>query len=468
MFTLRLPPVLRGLACGVALLAAWPGVAAAFEVIFTFTGTSGGGHPTFPPVADSMGNLYGTTESGGKHPAGCSQGCGTIYKLVPPSSSGAAWTEKTLYSFTNGATGANPGSGLIADGVGNYYGTAQVGGISGTSACPQGCGTIYRLSPPAKGQTKWTYTVLYAFNGTTDGGLPFGAIVFDGKGNLYGTTQFQGESCMQSAGCGTAYKLAPPAAGKTAWTYTVIHHFTGNDGKTPDGQEPFGGLTIDANGTLYGTTIYGGDYQACTYGCGTVFELTPPSKSGGKWTEDILFSFDRKNGYGPEAPVSLENGMIFGTTSFGGGGSGLVFSLSPPTSGSGAWSEAILYKFGGTHDGVVDGAFPIAGLYFDQSGDILGDTGFGGGGPCAYKQYPAGCGTIFQLTPPAAVGGKWTETVLHAFNGTTDGAVPTSSIVSNGAGALFSAASRGGQSGSSNSVNPLSVHHGFGTAFSVQ
>jgi uncharacterized repeat protein (TIGR03803 family) len=231
------------------------------KVLYTFTGGADGGDPYVGVIRDSAGNLYGTTGYGGDTGCGTQhgQGCGTVYKV---DSSG---TETVLYDFKWGSTGAFPSSGLIRDAAGNLYGEAKLGGNEQIYDCDGywGCGVVYRLSPDG------TYTVLYAFN-YTDGFEPFGGLVRDAAGNLYGVTADGGEKGSNCNGgdCGLVFKL------DTTGKETVLHAFTGGT----DGAWPDGGLAIDAAGNLYGTTQDGGDFN-CVYngvkGCGVVFKITP-------------------------------------------------------------------------------------------------------------------------------------------------------------------------------------------------
>jgi uncharacterized protein YceK len=244
-------------------------------VLYSFTGGSDGSNPR-AVIFDSKGALYGTTFNGGgtgscSGPNGMVQpGCGTVFKLTPPATGHTQWTEIVLYSFTGGSDGGNP-SGVILDSKGALYGTTlNSGGGTGCSvAFGQGCGTVFKLTPPAAGQTQWTLTVLHTFTGGSDGGNPFAGLIFDSKGALYGTTANNGASDGSGCnnvpyGCGTVFKLTPPAAGHTQWTKTVLHSFTGGS----DGSFPSAGLIFDSKGGLYGTTRNGGPS-----GDGTVFKL---------------------------------------------------------------------------------------------------------------------------------------------------------------------------------------------------
>ena len=143
-----------------------------------------------------------------------------------------------------------------------------------------GCGTVFKLTPPAKGQTAWTETVLYSFcsqPSCSDGVNPYAGLIADKEGALYGTTLAAGVAQLG----GTVFKLAPPAKGQTAWTETVLYRFSGGS----DGADPFAGLIADKQGALYGTTIGGG--SGCSSGCGTVFKLNLcPEPKWNDWREN--------------------------------------------------------------------------------------------------------------------------------------------------------------------------------------
>src|SRR5207245_831479 len=176
-----------------------------------------------------------------------------------------------------------------------------------------GFGTVFELSPNADGT--WTESVLYSFNANPDAQGPFGGVIFDAAGNLYGTTASGG-----SSGDGTVFELSPVAGG--GWTETVLYSFT----NTPDGENPETSLVMDTAGNLFGTTIFGG-----SAGGGCVFELSP---NGTGWTESVLFNFTGSNGLEPGGPLVFDSaGNLYGTSADGGSGHvGTVFELSPGSS----------------------------------------------------------------------------------------------------------------------------------------
>jgi uncharacterized repeat protein (TIGR03803 family) len=205
-----------------------------------------------------------------------------------------------------------------------------------------------------------------------------------------------------------------------------------------DGGTPVEGLIADKDGNLYGTTALGGGSSACPSGCGTVFELIPPTTPGGAWTETQLQVFQgvANEGDTPVGPLAFDkSGNLYGVTSGEGGVSngGTVFELSPPAAPGGSWTETVLHIF--PLDGsTTNGPTPRGGLIFDGDGNLYGVTVFGGlltacsGNPC---------GTVFELSPPASVGGNWTETTIYEFQGTNDGFWPQSGLIFDRTGALY-------------------------------
>src|SRR6202020_2077816 len=232
---------------------------------------------------------------------------------------------------------------------------------------------------------------------------------------------------------------------------TVLHSFAGG---TADGTAPDIGVVADKTGNLYGTTQYGG-----AAGNGTVFQLSPPSTKGGAWTETVLYSFQGGlDGYTPYAGVVLDAvGNLYGTTIYGGENNlGIVYELSPPALSGGTWTETILHVF----TGGSDGSYPSGNLKIDGKGNLYGTTQHGGTerGDCGL-----GCGTVFEMTPPATKGTAWIESILYAFTGYVsstsqgDGAFPQAALIMDTEGSLYGTTFRGG-------ANP-SCWGGCGTVF---
>ncbi len=370
------------------------------------SGASDGANPAFGNlVSGPDGNLFGTTGSGGEYDSGA------VFELASNGSGG--WTETILYSFkNNGRDGTLPKAGLVFDAAGNLNGTTYQGG----TYCYGGCGTVFKLSPNQDGS--WSETVLHSFGGDNDGFYPYGGLVLDALGNLYGTTYNGG--IYES---GTVFKLRPNQNG--TWTEAVIHSFNDNG---IDGEGPWAGLIIDALGNLYGTASEGGTHCA-PFGCGTVFELSPNQNGG--WSEKVLHSFG--NGTDGSTPLSSlvfdSAGNLYGTTIQGGTqGAGTAFQLTPD--GRGGWNERVLHSFGQGNDGVN----PDAGLVFDVSGNLYGTT---------YQGGVKNAGTVFVLTPTE--GGDYSETVMHNFSPADgDGSYPQSGLISGSSGNLYGTTLEGG------------------------
>jgi uncharacterized repeat protein (TIGR03803 family) len=271
---------------------------------------------------------------------------------------------QVLYSFgTNSNDGITPNGDLVFDDAGNIYGTTPLGG----SVCNSECGAAFELSPSSG---SWMETIIYNFGNDSDGASPRAGLIFDGSGNLYGTTFYGG-----THGAGVVFELSPPPAGGT-WIETVLWNFGG----AGDGGNPNGKLTWDASGNLYGTTA----------GLGTVFELSPAS---GGWTEKVLYHFcpaypDCSDGAEPMAGVTFDNaGNLYGTTYFGGAshgfGPGVVYELSPASGGG--WTETTLYRFS-----TKSGYQPLSEVSFDKAGNLYGTV---------YQGARYGCGGVFQMIP---------------------------------------------------------------------
>jgi uncharacterized repeat protein (TIGR03803 family) len=280
----------------------------------------------------------------------------------------------------------------------------------------------------AQGQT---YTVLYSFTGGADGGNPFAGLTMDAAGHLYGTAATGG------AGYGTAFELRRAGRG---WVLVPLYTFAGGN----DGATPYGRVIIGGNGTLYGSTVYGGGSSRCVAGCGTVFNLRTPALTCSRvlcpWTENVLHAFQGiflNDGVAPIGGLAFDpTGTLLGVT-LGGGlrGKGTVYELTPS---NGGWTENVLHDFRG---GGNDGERPYAGVVVDHVGNLYGTTQNGG-------RYDGG--TAYQLTHTAS---GWVESIMHSFLQVTDGAHPAGLIMDT-AGNLYGGTSGGGQ-------------HGTGTVFEL-
>jgi uncharacterized repeat protein (TIGR03803 family) len=380
-----------------------------YQVIHNFAEGLDGDEPAAGLSMDGAGKLYGTTFEGDFL-------TGTVFKLTP---TGSSWLLNPLFLFTkDGSGGAIPYARVIIGKDGTLYGTTGFGGS--LQNCPDGCGTVFNLrptpTPPFTPLTPWVETPLYRFGGASDGANPAGAdLIFDQAGNIYGTT-YSGGANTCSGGCGIVYKLTPSNG---SWTESIVYTFGQSGG---DGQHPWGGVTFDQFGNLYGTTVYGG-----ASGNGTIYQLTP---SGSGWTETILYSFaNGTDGANPYAGLIFDQmGNLYGAAGTGGAGNGgTVFELTPS---NGSWKFNLLYSFPGISGQFAEG--PVANLSFDSAGNLYGTTHGSG----AYN-----FGSVFKLTPGK---GSWTLTSLHDFTGGNDGGYPRSNIIFDKKGNMFGTAASGG------------------------
>jgi hypothetical protein len=282
---------------------------------------------------------------------------------------------------------------------------------------------VFELS---KQSGTWTETVLYNFGGGSGGAYPRAGLVMDKQGNLYGTTDVGGipGACNSSGfagyGCGTVFELSPTGNG---WTETILYAFTGG----ADGGFPYAALILDKSGNLYGTTYVYGYSGGCNgYGCGAVYKLTH-GKNG--WIESTLYAFTgvADGGYPVAGLIFDPAGNLYGTTSaFGPYYYGTVFQLHPT---NGGWKENTIYTFTGGADGGSSQAALVG------KGTILYGTTYGGGtgtGCGLFGVYP--CGVVFSLTHGTK---GWTENVLYAFQGSTDGGLPEASVTVSPSGSLM-------------------------------
>jgi len=397
-------------------------------ILYTFTGFNREGYyPNNDIVLGPAGQIYGTTSYGG--PTGLN---GTVFELTP---SGDAYTQTTLYGFPF-SDGNRPESGLVADASGNFYGTTLLGGGADV-------GAVFKLQPSGN------ETLLYSFSGTSDNGnnsvFP-SSLILDTAGNLYGAAEETGTRQY-----GSVFELSPAAHG--TYTQKNLVNMSGVS------DHPLGNLIFDNSGNLYGTSLDGG-----TQGFGSVFELTP--KANGTWAETVIYSFGGYPVDGSNPSVGLifdAAGNLYGTTAKGGPssschgsqlkpvGCGTVFELQPVAGGN--WQELVLHSFLGA---TGDGATPAGNLILDGGGNLFGTTTEGGtkSNGCSGGDGPAGCGTVFELSPS---NGNWTETILYEFtNANGDGSYPEGGLVEDPAGNFYGTTLHGGTSS-----------EGYGTVFEL-
>jgi uncharacterized repeat protein (TIGR03803 family) len=404
--TPRCISIMLGVALALALTSpAWG--SPNYKVLHNFGSSSDGSIPYGPPTLDRAGNLYGVTIGGPGY-----YGNGVVFELTPHAKGN--WKETIPYEFSGGQ-GAIPWGSLLLDGSGGLYGT--MGGIEGDvfrlspasggwtnsvlymdGAGPgllidkagnlygdigpgdyYGAGAIGKLSSTSNG---WVYTQLYSYcgpPGCPDGDGEPAPPIWDGKGNMFGTTTDGGiaqPACWTSFGCGVIFEMTPTGDG--TWTYHVLHRFASYP---TDGQTPYGGLVMDASGNFYGTTEFGG-----SKGNGTVFKL---AFTHGHWKKTVVYDFpDWHDGSLPNSTLVVDKvGNLYG---IGGGGNqgcgpytcGVVFKLTPQKNGQ--WTYSAVHKFTGP-----DGNFPI-GVIVDGKGNLFGTTSAGG----TYNS-----GVAFEITP---------------------------------------------------------------------
>jgi uncharacterized repeat protein (TIGR03803 family) len=336
------------------------------SALWKFSGGADGAEPLFEELLPTTKRisprttLYGSTGTGGASNAG------TVFALT-----GKKLT--TLWAYTGGSDGSYPEGAVVADKSGALYVTAQFGGGQSN------CGTVIKLSPPAKGRNTWTESTIWTFTDGNDGCYPADGLLIDKSGVLYGSAGNGGTN-----GVGTVFALLPPQGQHMAWAEQTLWSFTGGvDGANPET------LTAGKSGVLYGMTYSGGSNQV-----GAVFSLTPPNNGKGPYAEQTLWSFTGgKDGSYPLAPVTLDkSGALYGTTSYGANNNnGSVFKVTPPAQGQGAWTETTLWDFSG-----IDGSSPGGGLTPDKNGVLYGTTYAGGTGTnCDDPAY--GCGVAYSL-----------------------------------------------------------------------
>jgi uncharacterized repeat protein (TIGR03803 family) len=373
----------------------------ALTTLASFNGTDGA-EPVAGLVADGLGNLYGTTQTGGTGDSGAG---GTVFELKTGSH-----VPTTLVDF-NFTDGAEPQGSLILDGAGTLYGTTDVGGL-GDDGIGDHDGTVFEITAGSN-----TPTTLYNFNGTTDAGNPAGSLYMDSSGNLYGTVPLS----LFSNG-GIVYEL--PAGPRT---YTPLDTFPTNHGG------PTAGLIADSQGNLYGSALVGGPTQN-----GSIFELT-----AGSHTFSTVATFNGTDGSGPVGNLAVDSkGDLFGVTGEGGtDNDGTIFEIV-----AGSNTVTTLGTFNN-----INGADPLNGVYLDASGNLFGTTEVGGDQNTTSSYGVVGAGTIWEV--PA---GTHTITTLYAFTGFADGGYSESSLIADGAGDFFGTTSTGGTAGGDGTIFELS------------
>jgi uncharacterized repeat protein (TIGR03803 family) len=380
-----------------AALAPIAAQAKGFQIEYAFTGGSAGSFAAGGPVVGPEGELYGMTQRGG---SGCTTkgrfaGCGVAYRLA------ADGVYTVLHQF-NGTDGQQPTGELVRDAAGNLYGVTSFGGRARMCPIFGGCGVAFKLAPDG------TFTLLHAFQGGLDPAYPFGGMIADAAGNLYGATS---EGCFHRnvRGYGCIYKIAPDG------TLSVLHRFQNG----ADGSDPSGPLVLDPAGNLYGVTDIDN-----TANRGNVFKIAPDG------TFTVLHDFTGAPGDvgGPSSGIIRDAaGTIYGVSDDGGAfNAGAVFSLAADG------TERVLHSFAGGSDG----RYPESGLTIDGAGNLYGVTTEGGSSGCAGR----GCGIVYRISPD----GK--ERILHVFHA-VHGKLPVAKLAFDAQGNLQGTVTLGGGNG---------------------
>ena len=337
-----------------ALVVAQFASAQTYQVLHNFTGNGDGGLPPYTLAQDSAGHLFGTANMGGQN------GAGIVFKFTHTNSN---WVLSPLYNFSD--QDGQPGWGVTLAPDGTIYTVAMYASVLGGP-----CGTALHLrpspTPPRSVFNTWNGTALRTYVKSEEG-CPTGNLLLDSAGHLFGVTQDGGPN-----GWGSVFELTQNGSG---WTESILYAFQGQN----DGGAPYSGLIMDSAGNLYGTASAAGANRQ-----GVVFELKP---SGGGWSEQVLYTFQGGNDGGqPVAGLIFDTaGNLYGATaSWGSGGGGIVFKLTPS---GGSWTYSVLTSLTGS-----DG--PVASLTMDPHGTLYGTT---------FMDDSFGYGSVFKLTPSGGV-----------------------------------------------------------------
>jgi uncharacterized repeat protein (TIGR03803 family) len=305
---------------------------------------------------------------------------------------------------------------------------ALLSGCSGPNSVTSGA-PLTPSVPAAKRAASSSERVIYNFTGGNDGGDPATGLTIANAGNLYGTTVVGGASS-----CGTVFELRP--LGSPSWQEKILYSF----GCYADGKNPYGGVTFDSQGNIYGTTVSGGSGGSCgSSGCGVVYKL-------GSKSETVLHSFaGGTDGFGPGGPVAFNSaGELFGTTPDGGKfGDGVVYELTPHGR---TWSERVIHAFTGGKGGSTGS---LGSLLIDASGNLYGVTELAGAHDA---------GTVYRLSP--ATKNKWKFTTLYAFRGEPDAGSPYGGLIADSSGNLYGTTYYGGANGEGAVFELVAKKHG--------
>lgn len=391
--------------------------------------TNSGSNTTLPSVADS----YATNlASGSAH-------------------------ETVLHFFKGPPDGTLPNVGrLVFDRAGNLYGATNTGGSGKCKfrAIVTGCGVVFELTRGAG--HGWSEHVIYSFKNIEDGAGPYSTLTVDPAGDIYGVTMAGGNrGCVPLFwvyhGCGTAFELTH--SGKR-WKKSILHVFSG----ATDGGNPVTSLVRDSAGNLYGTAHCGGAVYSCYTegsGAGVFFVL---QSNHGAWSEKVLFDFGQpSNGSFPAGDLTPK-----GTRTIYGATVGSVYEMTR-SPGSSTWRERTLWVFPSPPYGDIFNG----GIVFDGAGNLYGTTY--GGGDLKCRGSVSGCGVVFELM--RAPSGLFTEIVLHAFSGGSDGSLPDAGLAIDSSGRLYGTTTNGGDlrcnNGGGCGVAFVLTPHGTGSTYRV-
>lgn len=374
----------RMLAAGLAVLGALvigPPLGEAGDPITTLHSFNQSGYtPDAGIVADRRGDIFGTTTSGGTGPCDADAGCGTVFRILPPDDARPHWTYQPIYDFQGGADGYFPTAPVTLGDSGAVYGYPAGGSY----------GTVFRLRPPSPAGTRWKFEILYVFEGQDDGDLlHVSAPLLLHRGLVYGIASGGAKGCGAD-GCGSVFRLDPGAAGEL-WTKTTLFAFAG--GVT--GGRPQWIAGFDADGALYVSTASDK---------GAVVRLSPSATPNGTWDEKVLTTFaGGLDGSAPDDLILAPNGTLFGLAVATREAGGLVFQLTPSSTGV-YWRRSVV-RYVKDHDYAPNSlAFGTGGTLI---GTIFGDPDFF-------------AGSLYQLTRPAELGATWIYTELWDFNSGPD------------------------------------------------
>lgn len=377
--------------------------AQASESVLLSFNTPQGVHPLSPLVADGNGNFYGTASSGGAN------NCGVLFEL---SQVAGKWTETVLFSCQGHQ--AVPNGPLTFDKSGNIYGVTQ----------SYNSGSILEFKQSGNGT--WTQALVHPF--TTNEGMPNLDLTWDSAGNLYGTTQ------VDSTGFdGEVFELSPQSNG--SWNETILYKFPAPD----RAGMPTAGVIFDSKGNLYGPTYFGVRGNDSS---GGIYELSP--QSNGPWAFTLIHNFTVSAGGGPYSRLVFDSsGNLYGAAAQAGAKfAGEIFELTPGAGGS--WDEKPIHTF----ESGSDGYYPVGAPVFDESGNLYGAT-IWGGNACSDNV----CGIVYELSPNSE--GGWKETILHRFASALDGSEPNPGVVLDSSGNLYGTTYFGGS------------RYGYGTVYEI-